>query len=209
MPKLNKPSVRFAFIKKRRFPFQTVRLCLTYKGKRLYLTDESNRWYGVDPSQFNSDGTLSLKADNTNVTDYRALSEKLSLDAEAAIMIANEAEKKGVWNTLTSKDFDNLFTYGFGVPSVEGNKKSVLMTQFFRYALEEAPLSERLTAEEKEQIRFAHKAAKTFAERTNPMSAEVFKGQYLLLESIFGADFFKEGELNLIKSTICQQDIQV
>lgn len=54
------------------------------------------------------------------------------------------------------------------------------------------PLTDRLTAEEKEQIRFAHKAAKTFAERTNPMSAEVFKGQYLLLESIFGSDFFKE-----------------
>lgn len=56
------------------------------------------------------------------------------------------------------------------------------------------PLASRLTAEEKEQIRFAHKTAKTFAERTNPMSAEVFKGQYLLLESIFGKDFFKEGE---------------
>lgn len=54
------------------------------------------------------------------------------------------------------------------------------------------PLCDRLTAEEKEQIRFAHKAAKTFAERTNPMSAEVFKGQYLLLESIFGSDFFKD-----------------
>lgn len=56
------------------------------------------------------------------------------------------------------------------------------------------PLASRLTAEEKEQIRFAHKTAKTFAERTNPMSAEVFKGQYLLLESIFGKDFFKEEE---------------
>lgn len=56
------------------------------------------------------------------------------------------------------------------------------------------PLSQRLTAEEKEQIRFVHKTAKTFAERTNPMSAEVFKGQYLLLESIFGANLFKEEE---------------
>ena len=60
--------------------------------------------------------------------------------------------------------------------------------------VKELPLRDRLTAEKKEQIRFAHKTAKTFAERTNPMSAEVFKGQYLLLESIFGADFFKEGE---------------
>ena len=38
------------------------------------------------------------------------------------------------------------------------------------------PLASRMTAEEKEQIRFAHKTAKTFAECANPMSAEVFKG---------------------------------
>ena len=56
------------------------------------------------------------------------------------------------------------------------------------------PLASRLTAEEKEQIRFAHKMAKDFAERVNPMSAEVFKAQYMLLESIFGSDFFKEGD---------------
>lgn len=62
----------------------------------------------------------------------------------------------------------------------------------FGNLLMEQPLSVRLTAEEKEQIRFAHKTAKTFAEHTNPMSAEVFKGQYLLLESIFGKEFFKE-----------------
>lgn len=66
--------------------------------------------------------------------------------------------------------------------------KSVLSWLFAK------PFRDRLTAEEKEQIRFAHKTAKTFAERTNPMSAEVFKGQYPLLESIFGADFFKEEE---------------
>lgn len=61
-------------------------------------------------------------------------------------------------------------------------------------ALMQLPLASRLIAEEKEQIRFAHKMAKDFAERVNPMSAEVFKAQYMLLESIFGADFFKEGE---------------
>lgn len=191
MPKLNKPSVRFAFIKKKRFPFQTVRLCLTYKGKRLYLTDESNRWYGVDPSQFNSDGTLSLKADNTNATDYRALSEKLSLDAEAAIMIANEAEKKDVWKTLTSKDFDNLFTYGFGVPSVEGNKKSVLMTLFFQYALEELPLSDRLTAEEKERVRKIYYDAERGEVNGH---YDVYPDPCEVLRVMFGSDFFKEGE---------------
>lgn len=51
-----------------------------------------------------------------------------------------------------------------------------------------------MTPRPKEQTRFAHKAAKVFAETTKPMDAEVFKGQYLLLESIFGSDFFKEGE---------------
>ena len=74
------------------------------------------------------------------------------------------------------------------LPIYIDDAKSVLRWLF------DKPLSDRLTAEEKEQIRFAHKAAKTFAERTNPMSAEVFKGQYLLLESIFGSDFFKEEE---------------
>ena len=74
------------------------------------------------------------------------------------------------------------------LPICIDDAKSVLTWLFAK------PLAQRLTPEEKEQIRFAHKAAKTFAERTNPMSAEVFKGQYLLLESIFGADFFKEEE---------------
>lgn len=70
------------------------------------------------------------------------------------------------------------------LPIYIDDAKSVLRWLF------DKPLIDRMTAEEKEQVRFAHKTAKTFAERTNPMSAEVFKGQYLLLESIFGADFF-------------------
>lgn len=74
------------------------------------------------------------------------------------------------------------------LPIYIDDAKSVLRWLF------DKPLIDRMTAEEKEQIRFAHKTAKTFAERTNPMSAEVFKGQYLLLESIFGKDFFKERE---------------
>ncbi len=197
MPKLNKPSVRFAFIKKKQFPYQTVRLCLTYKGKRLYQTDEGNNWYGIDLSQFNSDGTLTLKTDNTNANDYRALSKKLSLDAETAIMIANEAEKNGVWNTLTSKDFGKLFTYGYGTLSDERNKKSVFMTQFFRFALEELPLISRLTAEEKERVKRIHMESKwLYAKHKDRVFkfAEVYKGKYELLESIFGSDFFKEGE---------------
>lgn len=93
-----------------------------------------------------------------------------------------------------AKRFADMKTTKQAGSSVERDNKALLMTQFFHFALEELPLSSRLTAEEKEQIRFAHKTAKTFAERTNPMSAEVFKGQYLLLESIFGSDFFKEEE---------------
>lgn len=119
MPKLNKPSVRFAFIKKKRFPFQTVRLCLTYKGKRLYQTDEGNDWYGVDLSQFNSDGTLLLKKDNPDADGYRMLSSDLRFNARVAIMIAEEAEKKGVWDKLTSKEFSNLFEYGRGILGAE------------------------------------------------------------------------------------------
>lgn len=112
MPRKPKPSVRFAFIKKKRFPFQTVRLCLTYKGKRLYHTDESCDWYNIDPSQFNTDGTLNLKEDNPDPKGYQWLSRGLTFNAEVAIMIAEDAEKKGVWGVLTSKDFDNLLTYG-------------------------------------------------------------------------------------------------
>lgn len=124
-------------------------------------------------------------------------------------MIANEAEKKDVWKTLTSKDFDNLFTYGFGVPSVEGNKKSVLMTLFFRYALEELPLSERLTAEEKERVRkmYAEELgmARLFyskAKASNDISCrqhyfglrEPYISRMKLLERIFGKEMFNEKE---------------
>lgn len=111
MPKLNKPSVRFAFIKKRRFPFQTVRLCLTYKGKRLYQTDEGNNWYGIDLSQFNSDGTLTLNDDNPEKEAYMNESKRLLYMAESATKIAEEAEKRGVWELLTSKDFADLLNY--------------------------------------------------------------------------------------------------
>ena len=116
MPKLKNPSVKFAFIKKKRFPFQTVRLCLTYKGKRLYQTDESNRWYGIDLSQFNSDGTL---RPNFTVPDkepdpeaarkcYIQESEGLVNTARIAIIVADEAIKRNVWEAMTSKDFSKL-----------------------------------------------------------------------------------------------------
>lgn len=57
------------------------------------------------------------------------------------------------------------------------------------------PLSERLTDAEREDIVFAYKASVRLIQKTeitNPNLAEVFKGQQLLLSSIFGKDLFRE-----------------
>lgn len=59
------------------------------------------------------------------------------------------------------------------------------------------PLSSRLNAEEKERVRRIHMEFKClYAKHKDSVFkfAEVYKGQYELLESIFGADFFKEEE---------------
>lgn len=59
------------------------------------------------------------------------------------------------------------------------------------------PLAQRMTAEEKERVRRIHMEFKyLYAKHKDSVFkfAEVYKGQYELLESIFGADFFKEGE---------------
>lgn len=71
----------------------------------------------------------------------------------------------------------------------EKNDAYVLCMAFGNHLMEQ-PLAQRLTTEEKERIRIVYKAAKYFAEHTNQMAAEVFMGQYKLLESIFGKDFF-------------------
>lgn len=52
------------------------------------------------------------------------------------------------------------------------------------------PLSSRLTAEEKERVRTYHKLARDGYWECNCADKAVVK----VLESIFGADFFKEGE---------------
>lgn len=57
------------------------------------------------------------------------------------------------------------------------------------------PLAQRLTAEEKERVRRIHMEYKRlYAKHKDSVFrwAEVYKGKYELLESIFGADFFKE-----------------
>ena len=59
------------------------------------------------------------------------------------------------------------------------------------------PLASRLTAEEKERVRRIHMEYKwLYAKHKDSVFrwAEVYKGKYELLESIFGKDFFKEGE---------------
>lgn len=52
------------------------------------------------------------------------------------------------------------------------------------------PLASRLTAEEKERVRTYHKLARDGYWECNCADKAVVK----VLESIFGADFFKEGE---------------
>lgn len=96
-----------------------------------------------------------------------------------------------------AKRFADMKTTKQAGSSVERDKKALLMTQFFHFALEELPLSERLTAEEKERVKRIYKELKSlYTENKDSIFrfAEVYKGQYELLESIFGKDFFKEGE---------------
>lgn len=87
-----------------------------------------------------------------------------------------------------AKRFAEMKTTKQAGSSVERDKKALLMTQFFRYALEELPISERLTAEEKDRVRTYHKFARDGYWECNCADKAVVK----VLESIFGADFFKE-----------------
>lgn len=74
-------------------------------------------------------------------------------------------------------------------------------------AFMQSPLASRLTAEEKERVRNMYKEAvegkcelekmqpwNTYAKNSIAMRIGVNMGCILTLESIFGADFFKEGE---------------
>lgn len=89
-----------------------------------------------------------------------------------------------------AKRFADMKTTKQAGSSVERDNKALLMTQFFHFALEELPLSERLTAEEKERVR------KEYA-NTYPNDIDCGVENILIqgvLERIFGKDFFKEGE---------------
>lgn len=89
-----------------------------------------------------------------------------------------------------AKRFADMNTTKQAGSSVERDNKALLMTQFFHFALEELPLSERLTAEEKERVR------KEYA-NTYPNDIDCGIENILIqdvLERIFGADFFNEEE---------------
>lgn len=75
----------------------------------------------------------------------------------------------------------------------EKNDAYVTCMAFGNYLMEK-PLSFRLTAEEKEMVIIAHKAAKKFHEAVSSTANEVFKGQFMLLEAIFGNEMFNENE---------------
>lgn len=108
-----------------------------------------------------------------------------------------------------AKRFADMKTTKQAGSLVERDKKALLMTQFFHYALEELPLSDRLTAEEKERVRKMYKGELEFAQfyqgKANSCfnqqckmdyetSRDIAKSRANMLKSIFGADFFKEGE---------------
>ena len=91
-----------------------------------------------------------------------------------------------------AREFADLKTIKQAGSSVERDKKALLMTQFFHFALEELPLSERLTAEEKERVRKEYwQAARDWI---GIGDARGYCRTCIALESIFGSDFFKEEE---------------
>lgn len=87
-----------------------------------------------------------------------------------------------------AKRFADMKTTKQAGSSVERDKKALLMTQFFHFALEELPLSSRLTAEEKEMVRKEYS-------NTYPLDPDCGLANILIqgaLERIFGKEFFKE-----------------
>lgn len=87
-----------------------------------------------------------------------------------------------------AKRFADMKTTKQAGSSVERDKKALLMTQFFHFALEELPLSSRLTAKEKESVRKEYS-------NTYPLDPDCGLANILIqgvLERIFGKEFFKE-----------------
>lgn len=94
-----------------------------------------------------------------------------------------------------AKRFAEMKTTKQAGSSVERDKKALLMTQFFYFALEELSLSSRLTAEEKERVRKAYKAMPDYGKNKDVECASCANyAARVWMERIFGADFFKEGK---------------
>lgn len=90
-----------------------------------------------------------------------------------------------------AKRFADMKTTKQAGSSVERDRKALLMTQFFHYALEELPLSERLTSEEKERVRKIYYDAERGEVNGH---YDVYPEPCEVMRVIFGKDFFKEGE---------------
>ena len=99
-----------------------------------------------------------------------------------------------------AKRFAEMKTTKQAGSSVERDRKALLMTQFFRYALEELPLSERLTTEEKEKIKGYYSEAqgwlneKPSFENPNEQLKICAVAIQDRLERIFGKELFERKE---------------
>ena len=104
-----------------------------------------------------------------------------------------------------AKQFAEMKTTKQAGSFVERDKKALLMTQFFQYALEELPLSSRLTKEEKEKINRLYvdvndklqtclnaKSYNQISELDNEYKKGINMGLILALKYIFGKELFGE-----------------
>lgn len=99
-----------------------------------------------------------------------------------------------------AEDMCPVGDYCGGVYDEQRNSDLPIYTDDAKTVLEwlfEKPLASRMTTEEKERVRRIYKELKSLYTETKDSVfrfAEVYKGKYELLESIFGSDFFKERE---------------
>lgn len=94
------------------------------------------------------------------------------------------------YQELHNGDMRHLITDGAHTFEVDGNTVEMVSGLF------DKPLAQRLTAEEKERVREEYSDNKCLIESASLsyVQREVFQKINDTLESIFGADFFKEGE---------------
>ncbi len=84
------------------------------------------------------------------------------------------------------KGYGSMEAWKQDVAKYHDDAKDVLTWLFSK------PLSDRLTDEEKRLVRYAYKMSRDSIKDTSDLGNVVFKSQCELLESIFGAEFFKE-----------------